>query len=82
LVPFAIVAVLVGVGVLQGGVLTAASIAVLAGLLIAYLLVVFVAAAVIYVPIRVFHRQFALLVLGDTNAEFDVLADRRPSGAD
>ncbi|WEL18621.1 putative membrane protein [Halorhabdus sp. SVX81] len=82
LVPFGIVAVLVGLGALQGGVITATAVAVLAALLLAYLLVVFVAAAVIYVPIRVFHRQFALLVLGDTNAEFDVLADRRPSGAD
>ncbi|CCQ33958.1 DUF7544 domain-containing protein [Halorhabdus tiamatea] len=82
LIPFAVVAVVVGVGALQGGVITAAAIAVLAVLFGAYLLVLFVAAAAIYVPIRVFHRQFALLVLGDTNADFDVLADRRPSGAD
>lgn len=82
LIPFAIVAVVVGVGAFQGGVLSAAAIAVLAVLFATYLLVLFVAAAVIYVPIRVFHRQFALLVLGDTNADFDVLADRRPSGAD
>jgi len=81
LIPFAVVAVVVGVGALQGGVITAAAIAVLAVLFAAYLLALFVAAAVVYVPIRVFHRQFALLVLGDTNADFDVLADRRPSNA-
>jgi len=82
LIPFAIVAVLIGISALLGGSITAIAVVVLAVLGIAYMLVVFVAAAVIYVPIRVFHRQFALLVLGDTNAEFDVLADRRPSGAD
>lgn len=82
LIPFAVVAVVVGVGALQGGVITAAAIAVLAVLFAVYLLVLFVAAAVVYVPIRVFHRQFALLVLGDTNADFDVLANRRPSGSD
>ncbi|WP_136688408.1 DUF7544 domain-containing protein [Halorhabdus amylolytica] len=78
-IPFLIVAVPVGFGMVGGGTITAGTIVLLATLLALYLLVLFVAAAVIYVPIKVFHRQFALLVLGDTNAEFDVLGDRRSS---
>ncbi|WP_181687395.1 DUF7544 domain-containing protein [Halorhabdus salina] len=78
-IPFAIVAVPVGLGVVQGGTITAGAIVLLVVLLGLYLLVVLLAAAVVYVPIKVFHRQFALLVLGDTNEAFDVLGDRRPS---
>jgi hypothetical protein len=78
-IPFAIVAVPVGFGVLQGGTITAGAIVLLVALLGLYLLVVFLAAAAVYVPIKVFHRQFALLVLGDTNEEFDVLDDRQRS---
>jgi len=78
-IPFLIVAVPVVFGIVGGGTITAGAIVLLAALLALYLLVLFVAAAVIYVPIKVFHRQFALLVLGDTNADFDVLGDRRPS---
>ncbi|WP_135664043.1 DUF7544 domain-containing protein [Halorhabdus rudnickae] len=78
-IPFLIVAVPVGFGMIGSGTITAGAVVLLVALLAAYLLVLFVAAAVIYVPIKVFHRQYALLVLGDTNTNFDVLGDRRPS---
>ncbi|MFB6200464.1 MAG: hypothetical protein ABEI98_00445 [Halorhabdus sp.] len=79
--PFLLVAVPVGFGLLGGGTVTVGAIVLLGALVLVYVLVVFIAAAVIYVPITVFHRQFALLVLGDTNSAFDVLTDRRPSAA-
>ncbi|WP_158855103.1 hypothetical protein [Halorhabdus sp. CUG00001] len=78
-IPFAIVAVPVGLGAIQGGTMTAGALVLLVVLLGLYLLVVLLVAAAVYVPIKVFHRQFALLVLGDTNETFDVLGDRRPS---
>lgn len=81
-VPVAVVAVPLGLGALQGGTLTVGAVAVLVVLLAIYLLLVVLAAAVVYVPINVFHRQFALLVLGDTNEAFDVLGDRRPEPAE
>ncbi|MFW5956647.1 MAG: DUF7544 domain-containing protein, partial [Halorhabdus sp.] len=77
-IPFGIVAIPVGIGVLEGGALTFGVVVLLGILLAVYLLVLWVAAATVYVPIKVFLRQFALLVLGDTNEDFDVLGDRRP----
>jgi len=78
-IPALIVAIPLGLGALAGGSVSVGAIAALAVLAAVYLCGLFLAAAVISVPITVFHRQFALLVLGDTNADFDVLGDRRPS---
>lgn len=76
-----LVAIPVGlVLVLGAAVITAAELA--GGLIIAAAVVVLVIAVVIIslfvaVPMRTFLRYYALLILGDTEAEFDVVAERR-----
>lgn len=42
-----------------------------------YLLALFVAYALAQVPVQTYLRYYALLVLGDTNEAFDIIADRR-----
>lgn len=44
---------------------------------LAFVILVFTAALVIAVPVQVFLRYYALLVLGDTNTEFDIIQDVR-----
>ncbi|WP_435073246.1 DUF7544 domain-containing protein [Halorubrum sp. HHNYT27] len=73
-VPFGIVG-LVGVALLSvaeivGGVLIA-----VAALL--FVVSIFVVALFVAVPLQTYSRYFALFVLGDTEAEFDLIAERR-----
>lgn len=44
---------------------------------VAFILLVLIAALLIAVPIQVFLRYYALLVLGDTNEEFDIIQEVR-----
>ena len=76
-IPFLLVAIPVGFGIVGGGTIGIGAIILLGALLVVYLLALFLASAAVYVPIKTFHRHFALLVLGDTNDAFDVLGDRR-----
>ncbi|WP_303656402.1 DUF7544 domain-containing protein [Halorussus salilacus] len=46
-------------------------------LLVGYLLAVLVALALVLVPVQTFVRYHALLVLGDTNREFDLIPELR-----
>jgi MFS family permease len=48
-------------------------------LAILYVIVMFVIGLVVQVPIQTFLRYYALLVLGDTNEEFDVIPGMRAS---
>lgn len=73
-IPLGILA-LIGVGLLNfmgivGGILIALAV-------ITFVIAIIVAALLIAVPIQVFLRYYALLVLGDTNENFDIIADRR-----
>ncbi len=73
-IPFGILA-LIGVVLLDivgivGGVLIGIA-------AVAFLSLVFTAALLIAVPVQVFLRYYALLVLGDTNEEFDIIHDIR-----
>lgn len=44
---------------------------------ITFVIAIIIAALLIAVPVQVFLRYYALLVLGDTNENFDIIADRR-----
>jgi hypothetical protein len=75
LIPFGIVGGIVfAVG---GGTLAAPVVAVLALLALVYLVIVLTAAALVAVPVQTFLRYYALFVLGDIDAEFDVVPEVR-----
>lgn len=78
LIPFAVVGLGLGLGALAGGVLSVGLIVGLFVLAAGYVLALVLVSAAVYVPVRAFHRYLALLVLGDTDADLDVLGDRRP----
>ena len=59
--------------------LSTPGIAVLAVLAVLFVLSMFVAAALVRVPVLTYLRYYALLVLGDVEPEFDLVADRRPA---
>jgi hypothetical protein len=73
-IPFALV---VGLGVFVGQLVfpLGVAIALLGGL--AFLVGALAIVAVVQVPVQVFLRFYALYVLGDADADFDLLADRR-----
>lgn len=75
--PAGLLAIFLVLIVFQGGSMGTFAVVVLALIGMLYLIGVFALSAFVNVPIKVFHRQFALLVLGDTNADFDVLEQRR-----
>jgi hypothetical protein len=76
-IPFVLVAVVLLAGTLAAGGLSPAGVALGVPLLVLYLAVVACCSAAVFVPVRAFHRYHGLLVLGDTNDRFDVLAERR-----
>jgi len=85
-VPLAIVGLALGtvgatVVVLAGGVgsLGPVAVAVLAGLVVVFLAVALVVAAVVFVPLQVYLWSYALLVLGDTDPRLDLLPELRAS---
>jgi hypothetical protein len=78
LIPFAVVALAVGIGTLTSGTIPTATAAVFVLLVLAYLAVLVALSGVVYVPVRAFHRYHALLVLGDTEPEVDVIEAIRP----
>jgi len=78
LIPFAVVAFVVGIGALAGGSAATTTVVVLVLLGLAYLTVVVALAGIVYVPVRAFHRYHALLVLGDVDPEVDVIGAIRP----
>jgi hypothetical protein len=82
LVPFAAVGLALGLGALAGGTLSLALVLGVVVLAAGYVLALVLVSATVYVPVRAFHRYFALLVLGDTDAELDVLGERRPDLVD
>lgn len=82
LIPVALVAVAVGVGALAGGAVSTGTVVGLVVLGVAYLGIVVAISGVVYVPVRAFHRYHALLVLGDTDADLDVVAGIRPPLSD
>jgi len=82
LVPFAAVGLALGVGTLVSGTVSLVLLALLVTLVLGYLVVLVLVSATVYVPVRAFHRYFALLVLGDTDGDLDVLGDRRPALGD
>ena len=57
-------------------------IAVLVGLGLLFGLALLVVWALVQVPVVTYLRYYALLVLGDIEASFDLVSDRRPSGAE
>jgi hypothetical protein len=74
-IPFLIVGGIVFVVV--GGHLSLAVGVVLAALVVLYVLLVVALLALIQVPLQTFLRLYSLLVLGDSNTEFDVIEDLR-----
>ena len=79
LVPFALVAAaaVLGFGSLSALVSTLAGLSVVAVLVVAYLAVLFYALAVVRVPVQAYLRYYALLVLGDVDADLDLIPDVR-----
>lgn len=77
-IPFVIVGLLFGLGAIVNGTLTAPLVAGIVGLALVFALLVALVSALVYVPIQSFHRYFALLFVGDVEAEFDVLGEIRP----
>lgn len=75
LIPFGVIGF--GVFLAGGGQLGLVTLAALGGLGLVALLVILALTAVVSVPVVTYFRYYALLVLGDTAAEFDVIADRR-----
>lgn len=75
LIPFGVVGV--GVYLAGGGQLGLVTLAVLGGLGLLALFAIIVLSALASVPIVTYFRYYALLVLGDTQPAFDVIADRR-----
>lgn len=78
LIPFAVVGLLLGVGTLLTGTVSTVTLVLLVVLVLVYLATVATVSGFAYVPVRAFHRYHALLVLGDTDAGLDVIADIRP----
>lgn len=78
-VVLAIPLVIVGgiVYVLAGTTLSLPVIVVLAALALVFVIAVLALLAVVQVPLQTFMRLYSLLVLGDTNDEFDLVADLR-----
>jgi hypothetical protein len=78
-IALAIPFVVVGVAIffVGGGTLTTAVIAVLAALVLVYVALVLAVVALVQVPLQTFLRYYTLLVLGDTDADLDVIPDRR-----
>ncbi len=60
-----------------GGALTPATVAVSALGFLAFLLVVVALAAIVQVPLKTFTRYYELLVLGDIEPDYDLVAERR-----
>jgi hypothetical protein len=77
LIPFAILGGIVFVA--AGGAFSTPALAVLGVLVAVYLVLVLVVTALVAVPFQTFLRYYALFVLGDTNDEFDAIADVRAS---
>lgn len=75
LIPFALVGGIVFVA--GGAQLSLAIGAALAVLALLYLALVISLLALVRVPLQTFLRLYTLLILGDTNVEFDVIADLR-----
>jgi hypothetical protein len=73
-VPFGIVGLaggaLLSVSQIAGGILIAVA-------AVLFVLTIIVLGLLVAVPVTTYLRYYALLVLGDTNAEFDLIADRR-----
>lgn len=69
--------VLAGVGALLLVVWAPAGWAVIAFVALLFVLTVIVLAAVVQVPIQVYLRYYALLVLGDIEEDFDIITDQR-----
>lgn len=78
LIPFAAIGLALGLGALASGTITTATLLALVALALVYGAVLTVVGAFVYVPVRAFHRYYALLVLGDTDEELDVVAEIRP----
>ncbi|MFW6017191.1 MAG: DUF7544 domain-containing protein [Halapricum sp.] len=81
-IPFLIVGLLVGLGAITSGTITAPLAVGIVLLVVAFVLVLALAGAVVNVPIESFHRYFALLVVGDLEGDFDVLGGIRPPLSD
>ena len=82
LIPFAIVAILLivafgGFGALAVMLSNPAIVAVFVVLLVAYIVCAIFILALVRVPIQAYTGYFSLLVLGDTNGEFDLIPELR-----
>ncbi|QSG06120.1 DUF7544 domain-containing protein [Halapricum desulfuricans] len=77
-IPFLIVGLLLGLGAITSGTITAPLAVGIALLAVAFVLVLALVSAVVHVPIESFHRYFALLIVGDFESDFDVLGEIRP----
>ncbi|MFC7156135.1 hypothetical protein ACFQPA_11830 [Halomarina halobia] len=76
-VPFGILGWTLFGGALAAGTLSTAGWVALAALLVAFALVAAAVFAVVQVPVQTYLRYYALFVLGDTDAELDLIPDRR-----
>lgn len=74
---FGILGVIFGFGAIAAG-SAIVGIAVLVVLFGLFALVVLFLSAVVYIPVTAFHRYHALLVMGDTDDELDILGELRP----
>ncbi|MFB6143005.1 MAG: hypothetical protein ABEJ30_06650 [Halorientalis sp.] len=74
-IPFVTVGALVVVA--AGASFSTPVVVVLAILVLVYVLLVLTLVALVQVPLQTFLRYYSLLVLGDTNADFDVIPDAR-----
>ncbi|MCU4718739.1 DUF7544 domain-containing protein [Halapricum hydrolyticum] len=81
-IPFLIVGLLLGLGAVTGGTITAPLVVGIVLLAVAFVLVLALAGAVVHVPIESFHRYFALLFVGDLDNDFDVVGEIRPPLSD
>jgi len=75
LIPFGILFVIGGVTLVFASELAGIAILVVVG--IAYALAVIAVAALAQVPVKAYLRYYALLVLGDVDSEFDLVAEQR-----